>query len=390
MKKFFVMFLLVISIANFSFGAYVSVGKSNAQTSKTSHQIERMNHLVNPDLIYPNQGLFLPIPGFSYPIYYDVVNGDNLWFISKRVNNGEFNHADEMVPSKANLIGSIKDDSKPLSLVITDFVKDNWLGILLLLLVLAILILALTDENFRNFMNRPLFPKKEKGRFSNDPTKEGKPFVEGGVSEEKSSEHFSTLAVRSNPGINPSNIVIKDKKRVYISTPNKESATVEFADGTKGIYSFRNAYGWSAMVSTDGGKKFKREIYFQDCGNPVYSRTSMKEAGLIITDEPVNFGSKMGASSSESERSAPETKEEAKQEVKKPFETPAAHELDKVSGDHAMVANEFLQTQKAHKATMKCTKNADGSFTFESIFETKNEVNDKSETKQQKTEEKKG
>lgn len=348
-----------------------------------------MNRLAKPDSIYPKQELLLPVPGLSYPVYYDVMRGDCLWFISKRINRGEFTPAKEMTPSKADLIEPA-NDSKPFFVVIADFVRDNWLGILILLLVLAILILALTSENFRDILNRPLFPKKEKSKFSNDPTREGKPFVEGGVKEENSNDHFRTLAVRSNPGINPSNIVIKEKKRVYISTPNGESATVEFVDGSKSPFSFRNVPGWSAMVSTDGGKKFKRELYFQDCGNPVYSRTSMKEAGLIITDEPVNFGSTMDASSSESEKSVPETKEEAKQEVKKPVETPIAHELDKVSGDHAMVANEFLQTQKAHKATMKCTKNADGSFTFESIFETKNEINDKAETKQQKTEEKKG
>lgn len=399
MKHFFVLFLLAIAFANFSFGLVRIKPKTAIQYSKEEHAAANLWKISEPlnrealesthGIVYPGQWLVFAFPTRNdlYPL--QTAQDDYPLKMAKKVlASNPMDYANELPILPDNAQAADHGEEKPktamdMMLEISDFILNNLLWILIILCVLVIIILTLTNEKFRDFMSGAIFPETEKGKFSKDPAKEGKPFVPGGVKDENSTEHFVELAVRSNPELNPSNIIIKDKKRVFISTPNGKSAIVEFADGSNETLLFRNVPGWSAMVSTNGGKKFKRELFFQDCGNPVYSRTSMNDSGLIITDEPVNFGDE----TSPEQIVFTKEKEEAKQEAEKPDETSTESDLYRVSDDQAKVADEFLKTQKAHKVTMRYTKNADGSFTLESIFETKNEAVGKAE-KQQKTEEK--
>jgi hypothetical protein len=296
MKKVIVFFVFMAFVATFSFGE-----SRETQIANSIEKARYVNYLMggvkDPDKIQPGQTIFVPII---------VKEGDTEWWIFDRTlpwgsemsSDTTVYYNEESTPATDPGLKTPGNERSFLLVIpqwreISDFIFNNLVWFLLILFVLVIIVLTLTSKKFRDFMNGDLFAKKEEksAKFSSDPTKEGRPFVSDGVeNENQADKHFVNLARISNPGLNPSNVVIKERKRVYVSTPNGESAIVEFADGSKDSFSFQNVPGWVAMVSTDGGKNFKREIFFQDCGNPVYSRTSMRDAGLIITDEPIKFG----------------------------------------------------------------------------------------------------
>lgn len=319
MKKVFLLLVLAILFANFSFGQKFGFSEDAEKhpNTKIANVVEkakpfnRIAGIYDLNKIWPKQIVWVPV---------EVKKGDTFWSISRNIIYPE-------VPEYFSVKAEPQLDSSPSeedlnSKKVTSGPKylPWWSWFLLIGILFSFIGMGLIIHGMQ---------KKVNGKFSTNPTKEGKPFVEGGIeSENEASSHFMNLARRSNPGLNPSKIVIKDKERVYISTPDGDSAVVEFADGTKDNLCFRNVIGWIAMVSINGGKTFKKEAFFNDCGNPVYSRTSMKVNGLILTKEPLVFGDETNQNREVFEKDSVSTEQiaEAKKSIEEKAKTVEAEE----------------------------------------------------------------
>jgi hypothetical protein len=364
MKKFFVMVLLVISITSFSFGSYVGFGQSNAQIAKTSHQIEKINRLVNPDLIYPHQGLFLPIPGLSYPIYYDVVHGDNLWFISKRVNNGEF------TPTEQKIYPIIEKDNTPKGesfwVKYGDFIASNLLWLLLLLFVLAVIYKIAKWELSK--------PKNV------DPTTAGTPQVPGGVPDAGAHDRILEIARGHYPS---ATLNLKNVRRGFLSG----AANVHYANAKTKKINLKNIPSYAGEISVNGEVK---TIYFlQPCGNDANRGDYMEGKDLVFN--PSVFisenGNEFPLSTSEVTIDEKVTEEKAPQvapkEEPKQVEVPIESEIFKISMAHTKLMTEMIEKNLVHSGTTE-TFLGDG-CSVKTTFSIKNEA-----LKQTKNEEKKG
>lgn len=373
--------MLILSAGN-AFGQI-----SNSEIAKILSQSKEYNSHV-PDLnwIYPGQVLtFEFLDGNIHQI--EVEKGDVAWKLVEKLDKLVAIHGPVVVkPDSVVQPQQVVEDKEPILPVqdqvltkILDWIWQNLFWILLLLLVVGLVGLAFTNEKFKDLLNRDLssFFKRSKGKFSQSPTTEGKPFVNGGVNAENARNHFVTLAQRNNPG---ADIQITNRRQGYLSTIGGAPATVEFGDGTKQKLSFRNEPAFAAMVSING-KPAKEEYFFQGCGNPVYTRRSMNAGkNLIFTIEPINFGDEVV--NSDRGNIIRETAEVVKEE--KPVVEKRVDQSNEVMiiNDHAIVAAEFLQTQTAHKVVMEYIKDINGGVTIRSIFETKNPA--KEEVKKEK------
>lgn len=374
MKNLIFSFLvLILSAGNVAFGQVSNTEIANA-ILKAKEVNRQFSGIENPNDIYPGQTVWIPV---------EVKKGDTQWFIFRDMFYPAVKEKptvlQEMEPNQG-ILPQPEPEVQPEEKELMSFSDVGKLFAWLFLAVVVACILFLFVYVIYKVFKNQTKERSEEIKFSLDPTKEGPAFVEGGVhTEEEASRQFVNLARMSNPNLNPSNIVVKERKRVYVSTPNGESAIVNFANGTTQELAFRNVLGWQAMVSVDGGKSFQREVVFEDCGNPVYSRTSMKDLGLIITDEPINFGDEVIASetviSDESiDKKVDKLITELEKEDKIQVVEKREMESDEVMivNDHSLVAEKFLKTQQAHRVTMDYQKNADGGVTIKSVFETKN------------------
>jgi hypothetical protein len=403
MKNLFFSFLvLILSAGTVAFGQI-----SNSEIHKIimmSKEANVQNGIFDPNKIFPGQKLtFIFEDGHEQEIY--VEPGDNQWSVVKnKLSWYESLHGEVVEPDLEPNQGildqtepKVQSEQENSNDVFWLNWKPGWLDLIIVILVVAglyIIIKALTHDDFRQRLNQPLFPERKKvePKFSSDPTKEGPRFIETGIhTEEQASRRFVDLARRDNPNINPSQIVITERKRVYVSTPDGEAANVEFADGTIQELAFRNTPGWQAMVSVDGGKSFQRELFFVDCGNPVYSRKSLTDAGLIITDEPINFGDEVvNNKTANAENSAEVLKESIinlEKEVDKFIDQEKPVVIDseafRIQNHQLSVIEELAGNQKIHKAVQKIIYNADGSWSSEVSIDTKNEPVSKEEVKKE-------
>lgn len=349
---------MVIYFTSFSFG------QSNAQIVNTSNQIAGVNHLVNPDLIFPRQNLLLPIPGLSYPVYYDVVKGDCLWFISKRINQGEFNPLPQKVdPIIENQTSPVKEQMFP-----------NWLIWILILLVLAILTWLFIRAG-RNWKN-------------SDPITAGTPQVPGGVNDAGAHERLRQIVGNRYPG---ARLVIRNIRRsnltgifrvMYASAPR----WWKFLHGNKPysrMINVNNVAGYAGEVTINGREE---TIYFlQGCGNDTAESYMVSEANPVNIN-PDGTEQLIDSNPATEVSSEPAAKPEIQNPVLKKEEKISAEEpvvvkeekveagkpkseLFLVASDHNMLTDELFRTQNVHRVTTKITT-SEG--TVETTWETKN------------------
>lgn len=360
MKKlvFCFVLLLVIVFANFSFG---QSSYENCRAAQTTQRIVKMNRLANPDVIFPNQELMLPVPGLSYPVYYDVTPGDCLWWISKRVNRGDFSPVQRIEPAKPVVEENPQNADSQLKVI--DFIRNNfWWLIIALVVVTFIVYKIVTEEQTKDI----------------DPVTAGTPQVPGGVNDHNAYNRMSELAIARFPS---ATLVIKNIRRGHISGAGE----IYYAGSAKPKKINMNnipAYAGEILVNSK-----EQTIYFlQGCGNDARQGNFMYGDKFVFTpDVLINpDGSERPLSQEQGEDSvAPvqiSPKEEVKQEEPKPVETPVESELYRTISSHILLADEFLKTQTAHKVTLKVTT---PQGTVETVLETK------TGTQQQKTEEKK-
>ncbi len=376
MKNLIFSFLVLILSAGNAFGQI-----SNSEIHKIimmSKEANVQNGIFDPNKIFPGQKLtFIFEDGHEQEIY--VEPGDNQWSVVKnKLSWYESLHGEVVEPNQEvqpQPKETTPDYVGPEPLSSWYFFPWGWL--VAFICILPIIIKLLTMVNWKKLR------EKRKGKFSQSPTTEGKPFVEGGVSAENSRNHFVNLAQRSNPG---ADIQITNRRQGYLSTVGGAPATVEFGDKTKQKLSFKNEPAFAAMVSING-KPATEEYFFQGCGNPVYSRRSMKAGkNLIFTTEPLNFGDDVVEEKVNQEMVKVETELEKVAEQQKPVVEKKDLGSDEVMmvNDHTNVVIEFFKTQKAHSAMTEYIKNADGSTIIRSTFNTKNEPVVKEEVKKEK------
>ena len=358
MKKLIALFVLAIVFASFSFG---QSSYENRQTANTTKQIAKMNRLANPDLIFPNRELVLPIPGLNYPYIYNVIPGDCLWYISKRINRGEFTH-DEEGKVVSVIEKPVIPDGESLWSKLGDFIALNLIWLLILIFVLAVIYKIVKWELSK--------PKNVV------PTTAGAPQV--GVNDRNAHSRINELASTRFPS---ATLVIKNIRRGHISGAGE----IFYAGSAKPKrINLENVPAYAGEILVNGKKQ---TIYFlQGCGNDARQGNFMSGAKFIFTPDVIinSDGSERPLSQEqvdESEASQIAPKEEIKQEDPKPVKISTEPEIYKTISAHTMLADEFLKTQTAHRVTLKVTTSQG---TVETVLETK------TETKQTKTEEKKG
>lgn len=360
MKKLIALFVLVISITSFSFS---QSSYEDRYITNTSKHISRINHLANPDLIYPNQGLLLPIPGQSDLMYYSVVYGDNLWYISKRINRGEFTPVPK--PVKPTVEKPAIPEGESFWVNFGDFIASN-----LLWLVLLIFVLAVAYKIAKWELSKPK---------NVDPTTAGTPQVPGGVPDAGAHNRILEIARGHYPS---ATLNLKNVRRGFLSG----TANVHYANAKTKKINLKNVPSYAGEISVNGEVK---TIYFlQPCGNDANRGDYMEGKDLVFT--PSVFISENG---NESPLSTPVIADEKVTEEKEPqvapkeepkqVEVPIESEIFKISMAHTKLMTEMIEKNLVHSGTTE-TFLGDG-CSVKTTFSIKNEA-----LKQTKTEEKKG
>ena len=336
MKKFFVLILGVI-FSTLSFGQ-VAAGVSNTEIANSIEKAKVINRgmsgIENPDSIYPGQFVWVSVP---------VKKGDTQWAI----------HRDELSKgTEGEVLGNIssgeseeiKEDSSS-----TDMTWLMWLFLALVLLLLLAYIFYLSW--YRNI----------------DPVTAGRPQVQGGVTSAGAHTRIREIAENRFPGSSISDI--KNIRRGTLS-----GRAIVFYEGRQKPkrIKLRKTLAYAGEITVNGKDQ---TIYFlQGCGNDARRGDYFTGNDLIfITEVLINQDGKEVPISTDN-NSDPVNKTEKENSVSAKTSKSESLSSDEVliSREHAIVADEFLKTQKAHRVTMDYTKNADGSFTIKSVFETKN------------------
>jgi hypothetical protein len=365
MKKIF--FIMAVLCTMVAFGQQYSA--RDILIGKLIHQNMGLNpHISNPDLIFPNDPFF-----FSFQSGFDttliVEKGNTLTSLVDMLLSLEEEHGPIVVGPTQSAESEKQSDNSAENL--DRQTEIPWWAFLIMALIVSWIF-------YNVFVRRSI--GNSAGRFSENPATEGIPFVEGGVRSENVENHFVDLALRDNPGLDRRRVEVKGVQKKYVSTPGGKSCRVRFADGTSQLLSFRNTPGWTAMVSVDGGKTFERQVYFEECGNPLQFGKGMKAEDLILSDTPISFGDEPIQTQNEVlEKPVVEeaidldkTIKELESILKERLAEGGNTDVATVSRDQAAAADEFFKTQKAHRATLRFERRSDGSVVVESVFETKN------------------
>ena len=335
MKKFFVLLVLAISFASFSSFGLVrikpkSVHPENTRIANTVNQISGMNNLANPDLIYPRQLLLLPVPGQSHPVYYDVVYGDNLWFISNRINRGDFAPIQQvqMDPDveKPSIPGGMSFWYK-----YGDFIVSNFLWLLLLIFILAVIYKIV---------------KAEKNKPKNiDPTTAGPAQVPGGVNDQNAHSRIHELAAARFPS---ATLVIKNIRRGHISGAGE----IFYAGSVKPKrINLQNVPTYAGEILVNSKEQ---TIYFlQGCGNDARQGNFMSGEKFVFTPDviinPDGSERSLDSTAPEAEAKPVENANATKEEAQKSSE--AGSELYKISMAHTKLITEMLEKNLVHSGT---------------------------------------
>lgn len=324
------------------------------QMIQRSAEFQQKVGITNPDLIFPGQALTYSFTdGTTETI--TVEYGDNQWKIVR-----------DKLGKLQQKHGPVVDPVKPQPPVEKPEKKSFpwWLVLATLAFFIIVYFVALELTKWSN--------QRLAGRKIVDPTTAGNPMVPGGVNSVSDAErHFREL----HPG---QNVLVKDIKPGFLSTPQGKTARIGFANGTHQNLAFRNTPGFKGKVSTDNGLTWTKEYFLQACGNSARARNSFL-TGIIFSESPINFGEEGGQSSAPVAPVKAITEvvsESIKPEVAptpKPQGPVGESDMATVNSDHAAVMEQFLQTQVAHKGTIVSESWPDGHFKVESTFETKNQ-----------------
>jgi hypothetical protein len=361
MKKLFIFVVLAMSVT-------LAIGQQMLNTEIMqmiwrSAEFQRESGITNPDLIFPGQTLTYSFTdGTTETI--TVQPGDNQWTVVRdKLGKLQQKHGPIVHLGGETAKSTPKEKEEKSIFQSSDFPWFFWVFIG----ILALVFLGWIGEKIRQSEKQ-----KTDSSINADPTTAGSAFVPGGVSDENAVTHFKTLAERNTP---KDQIVIKDKKPVFLSTPNGLIARVEYVDGTHKDLPFRNKSGFTAKVSRNGGKTFNDEHFFDFCGNPVYQEKSFGEkSGLIISEIPINFGDERPAPV---EQVAPVVTPEPTQApaITKPASESAKPQMEvdddiaTISGDIAMVSAEMLKEGNLfHKWEVKYSKDKEGKVEYMSTI----------------------
>ena len=203
--------------------------------TRVANTIRNSRHLnpqvVNPDLIYPWMRVSYALDSSGDIFTRKVYKGD---FQDKIVREliFDYDRVHKMDTIKHSALGN--NPAKGAETEEKSIFQSSDLPCFFWVVVgiLALVFLGWIVEKIRQSEKQ-----KTDSTISANPTTAGPAFVPGGVSSENATNHFMTLAERSNPR---ANIVIKNVKPVFISTPGGQIARVEYSDGTHQDRSFRN------------------------------------------------------------------------------------------------------------------------------------------------------
>lgn len=336
-KKFFVFVLFVLIISTGTISGQVAAGVSHTEIANSIEKAKVINRgmsgIENPDSIYPGQFVWVSVP---------VKKGDTQWAI----------HRDELSKgTEGEVLGNIssgeseeiKEDSS------SDMSWLMWLFLALVLLLLLAYIFYLSW--YRNI----------------DPVTAGRPQVQGGVTSAGAHTRIREIAENRFPGSSISDI--KNIRRGTLS--GRAIVFYEGKEKPKRINLHKTpAYAGEITVNDKD-----QTIYFlQGCGNDARRGDYFTGNDLIFTTEVLinQDGKEVPISTDNNSDLVNKTEKENSVSAKTNKSEPLSSDEVLISREHAIVADEFLKTQKAHRVTMDYTKNADGSFTIKSVFETKN------------------
>lgn len=271
MKKLFFSALIALFLVCVAFGQKTNTEIYNIIKMSKEYNAQN-NGIVNPDKIWPGQMLtFIFEDGTEHPIV--VEKGDNQWTIVRdKLNKLENEHGQIVAPDT----GKINPPKKISTPVESETKKENWWWLLLFLPVIFLLWLAIRNERFRNFMNRPvseIFPKRNA-----DPVTAGSPQVPGGVNDSGAHNRMRELASNRYPG---ARLDIRNIRRGRLTG----LATVHYADGKPKKLRLNGtpAYAGEVVVNSQ-----TETIYFlQGCGNDARQGNFMSGNDLVFQPDVV-------------------------------------------------------------------------------------------------------
>lgn len=254
MKKVFLLLVLAILFANFSFG--------ESRETKIANSIEQaryvnfiMSGIKDPNKIQPGQIIFVPIP---------VKKGDNEWLIFDKVlpwNFPDTTFYKDSIPATPKAINGSND--QPNQKGIMEFIQKLpwWAWGLLLLFVFGLISAILQNES-------------EKKR-NVDPITAGDPQVPGGVDDQNAYGRMAGLAKSRFPS---ATLAIRNIRRGHLSGLGE----IFYADGKSKNINLKDVPAYAGEILVNGKEQ---TIYFlQGCGNDARSGNFM--SGKEFTFNP--------------------------------------------------------------------------------------------------------
>ena len=347
MKKAFLFSVVAFLLALATFGQM-----TNGDILRMIQMSKEYNQqVVNPNIIFPGQTLTYQFMDGSI-VSVEVESGDSQWTIVRdKISKLEIKHGPVVEPTPVV-------SEKPVVVEEVPSEKEGDLSWLFwVFLALGLLFYAYLFYYSLSFQRI-------------DPVTAGTPQVKGGVDDAGAYSRMREIAENRFPG---STLYIKNIRRGTLS--GKAVVFYQGQEKSKRIY-LHNVSAYAGEIIMVNGNE--QTIYFlQGCGNDA-------RRGDYFLGNKLSFVSEVLINQDGTERSIQGGSNVAQEEVKEPVvkveksdsavSTPfnSSDEV-MISNDHAMVAGEFLKTQRAHRVTMNYTKDKDGNVTISSVFETKNE-----------------
>jgi hypothetical protein len=347
MKKaiFSTMALLLVCASLSSFGQKTNTEIYN--TIQMSKEYNSLHGIKNPNQIWPGQVLtFLFQDGSWQEVV--VESGDSQWTIVQnkldkfQKEHGQVVSPDTIIPQPI-LIQPITPE--PLQLKWWEALSWGWLLLAIAVLVIAIKLLEIRYNSMRQ-----------------DPVTAGPPQVFGGVKDNEAYSRMNQIAQNRFPG---AQIVIKNIRRGWLSG----WAQVFYASDKTKRLKLKDVASYAGEAMINGREQ---TIYFlQGCGNDA------RQGNYMTGDLDFREDVIINRDGSESPLPVVETPAPEVITEEEPVDSPISlgSELFQIAGEHALIVEEFLKNNVAHKVTMEYTTPKGG--VVKTVFETKNEVIEK-------------
>lgn len=385
MKKVFLLSVLAILFANFSFGSwaikqYAPVTKEDVWAYQIIQHNASVNRLSDPNLIFPGWSLYYKLPDGSDTIT-NIVKGDNQTKVVKRIIQ------EKNLLNPEPTLPVLPENIEPAKKGMSEFIRDfSWLAYVLVILFFLLFLFFIYNE----------ISKKNRNS-KNYAVTAGPAQVPGGVNDQGAygrlnqiiASRFSNDTQQKPRNVRRTNV--NGTFRVYYAkAPLWWNILYYDRPYSKVINIVDPIVAYAGEITVDGQDQ---TIYFlQPCGNdavqgnymvnesnPVYLNS---DGSPVLANETQEVFEKDSASPEQIAEAKKSLEEKAR--IAKNDEVLIDVEVLKVASEHNAIAVDFLKTTSAHKVTLEVVLPSGASVT--TILETKNQPGKTDKKTDEKTE----